>query len=329
MSFYTSIFKAFGSPLRRMIGPILRPVTRILMGAIAIPIFRFILTKIFRLKEIDDELEKDLEQWFRGSMLLLAATANMEHLFFFWLGFDDPGAGGGLHHNWFSTCLRLLLAIGVVEAMPDQELFAVIHPGPPPIRPHRGVFREVWKKKKLIAKGLICQHLNRLSPVMAIMCAIFGGRYSTEPEQYERWLVGWVCYGLAIFQYLIIGLVTSRDRALDVLSEFDRAVAKRRRDLIKEFDIKEEPEPIEEKQRWWSRRRWKRWRQRITGSAEAKEAAAAEAAGTMAVDSVAAIAASPAVGENRTQDGDGISPAAVEPRADAESTADEGTQPNE
>ena len=258
MSFYTSIFKAFGAPLRRLMAPVLRPVTRVLVGAIAIPIFRFILTKIFRLKEVDDELEKDLEQWFRGSLLLLAATANMEHLFFFWLGFDEQAAAASVTgQHWFSTCLRLLLAIGVVEAMPDQELFAVIHPGPPPIRPHRGVLREVWKKKKLIVKGIVCQHLNRLSPVMAIMCAIFGGRYSDNPE---RWLVGWVCYGLAIFQYLIIGLVTSRDRALDVLSEFDRAVAKRRRDLIKEFDIKD-PEPAK-KPRWSIRKSWKRWRSR-------------------------------------------------------------------
>jgi len=54
----------------------------------------------------------------------------------------------------------------------------------------------------------------------------------------ERWLVGWVCYLMAITQYLIIGLVTSRDRALDVLSEFDRAVAERRTELIEEFKLK-------------------------------------------------------------------------------------------
>jgi hypothetical protein len=56
-------------------------------------------------------------------------------------------------------------------------------------------------------------------------------------RQRERWLVGWVCYLMAITQYLIIGLVTSRDRALDVLSEFDRAVAKRRNELIEEFKL--------------------------------------------------------------------------------------------
>ena len=51
----------------------------------------------------------------------------------------------------------------------------------------------------------------------------------------ERWLVGWVCYLLAITQYLIIGLVTRRDKALDMLSEFDRAVAERRKELVEEF----------------------------------------------------------------------------------------------
>ena len=49
--------------------------------------------------------------------------------------------------------------------------------------------------------------------------------------------VGWVCYGLAVFQYLIIGLVTSRDKALDVLAEFDRQVARKREELIEEFQI--------------------------------------------------------------------------------------------
>ncbi|MCH8830110.1 MAG: hypothetical protein IID45_11090, partial [Planctomycetes bacterium] len=43
--------------------------------------------------------------------------------------------------------------------------------------------------------------------------------------------------GVAIVQYLIIGLVTSRDKALNVLSEFDRQVALRRREIIDEFDL--------------------------------------------------------------------------------------------
>lgn len=252
----------------------LRPITRVLIGAIAIPIFRFILRHVFRLQEMDDELEKDLEQWFRGSLLLLAATANMEHLLFGWANKFD----------WFTIGLRLLLAIGVVEAMPDQELFAVVHPGPPRLKFGKTIFAQVWRRKLDIARGLVCQHLNRSSPVLAIMAAIFGAQVSAsyfaaeevklvaqlekrlvesdgvsqaqaetqarnqaraqsevnEEEAWKQFTVGWVCYLLAITQYLIIGLVTSRDRAMDVLSEFDRAVAQRRRELVEEFDLEDQ-----------------------------------------------------------------------------------------
>ena len=49
--------------------------------------------------------------------------------------------------------------------------------------------------------------------------------------------VGWVCYGLAIVQYLIIGLATSRARAVNVLLLFDEQVAVRRRELIRQFGV--------------------------------------------------------------------------------------------
>lgn len=263
---------------------ILRPVTRVIVGIIAIPVFRFILRRLFRLHDLDQELEKDLEEWFRGALLLLAASANMEHLLFGWMEQVDWLERA----DWFTMGLRLMLAIGVIEAMPDQELFAVIHPGPPKIRPGKSVMKEFWGQKRLFLKGFVCQHLNRSSPVLAMMAAIVGAQlpglvdnyneiirdatasaWSTvqptasvtpiatvmaheimaeyEPEitrlqedyqqHWERWVVGWVCYLLAITQYLIIGLVTSRDRAMDVLSEFDRAVAQRRRELIEEFRL--------------------------------------------------------------------------------------------
>lgn len=270
---------------------VLRPITRVIVGVIAIPIFRFIMRKVFRLQDLDDELEKDLEEWFRGALLLLAATANMEHLLFGWTDkFDWMD-----RMDWLTMGLRLMLAIGVIEAMPDQELFAVIHPGPPKIKPGRSVLKEFWRKKWEFLKGFVCQHLNRSSPVLAMMAAIVGAQlisisdadlnkvteasirnwsytqqalnispaqqivaqlYCTGTEReierslvevaelnvqvrrnWERWIVGWCCYLLAITQYLIIGLVTSRDRALDVLSEFDRAVAVRRREIIEEFQI--------------------------------------------------------------------------------------------
>jgi hypothetical protein len=264
----------------------MRPITRVLVGLIAIPVFRFIMRRVFRLQDLNDELEKDLEQWFRGALLLLAASANMEHLLFGWMSRVDWLDRA----DWLTMGFRLLLAIGVIEAMPDQEIFAVIHPGPPRLTPGRSVFREVWQKKWPILKGIICRHLNRSSPVLAMMCAIVGAQLPTvvesEPDlirhnmlvgwaccqtaamstpmpatvtmsadvvtqltpeliraaadferHWERWLVGWCCYLLAITQYLIIGLVTSRDRAMDVLSEFDRAVAQRRKELIDEFKL--------------------------------------------------------------------------------------------
>lgn len=270
---------------------VLRPVTRVLVGIIAIPIFRFIMRRVFRLQDLDDELEKDLEQWFRGALLLLAATANMEHLLFGWVDKLDWMD----RMDWLTMGLRLMLAIGVIEAMPDQELFAVIHPGPPKIKPGRSFLREFWKQKWRFVKGFVSQHLNRSSPVLAMMAAIVGAELMTLSEidrekisrtavvdwtitaqigvtspmhavmtaqvtnqnlsdirvnvaavgrmhdefrrHRERWIVGWVCYLLAITQYLIIGLVTSRDRAMDVLSEFDRAVAERREEIIQEFQI--------------------------------------------------------------------------------------------
>ena len=68
-------------------------------------------------------------------------------------------------------------------------------------------------------------------------------QYRADEQKYrrdrERWAVGWICYLMAIVQYLIIGLVTSRDRAVDVLTEFDRAVARRRKELIEEFSLDE------------------------------------------------------------------------------------------
>ncbi len=275
---------------------VLRPITRVIVGFIAIPIFRFIMRRVFRLQDLDDELEKDLEQWFRGALLLLAASANMEHLLFGWMAKLDWME----RMDWLTMGLRLMLAVGVIEAMPDQELFAVIHPGPPKIKPGRSGLKEFWRLKWQFLKGFVCQHLNRSSPVLAMMAAIVGaelmtlsdidhgkvarasvvgcsysqqigavtigavtpvqammaaqtgagnlhdveinlaeiGKMNAEHQRHwERWMVGWCCYLLAITQYLIIGLVTSRDRALDVLSEFDRAVAERRRELIEEFHL--------------------------------------------------------------------------------------------
>jgi len=120
--------------------------------------------------------------------------------------------------------LRLLLAVGVIEAMPDQALFSIIHPGPgklllPPGHRFRAAREQFWP----YLKGLLCRHLDRSSSVLAILSVIIGGRSYVE--------AGWICYFLAIAQFLVIGLVSSRDKAIDVLSRFDEAVEQHRNQL--------------------------------------------------------------------------------------------------
>lgn len=198
---------------------LMRPITRLVVGIIAIPIFRLFLRKCLRVQEIDQELEKDLEQWFRGSLLLLVASRNMEDALFGWVPLDLKG-----DQAWIGVALRLLLAIGVIEAMPDQDLFGLIHANPPTIN-WKTPLVELRQRWFPLLRALVCKHLNRTSPVLVILTAIFEGT------------VGWTCYILAIVQYLIIGLVTSRDKALDFLSEFDKKVAERREEIIREFDL--------------------------------------------------------------------------------------------
>lgn len=305
-----------GVPIfQSVLRPVLRPFSRLLLGLVAVPLFRFLLRRILRIQQLDDELEKDLQEWFRASLLLLAATANMEHILFSWLTRVDWLDRA----DWLTMGLRLLMVIGVIEGMPDQELFAVLHPGPPRLHRKTSLISELLARKWELLKGHLCRHVNRSSPVLAMMCAIVGAQlpmlppmtqgaqiydhavraaslesdphllpdtqeathtpfqtkdprrgpvlspqqrrqleeisvseleaaaawqqYRADEQKYrrdrERWAVGWICYLMAIVQYLIIGLVTSRDRAVDVLTEFDRAVARRRKELIEEFSLDE------------------------------------------------------------------------------------------
>jgi hypothetical protein len=186
--------------------PVARPLTRLIVSLMAVPALQFLFRHVSTLEQLDDELEKDLAEWFRGSFLLLLVTANIE---------------AALWHN------VIMLAIGVVQLMPDQELFSVIHPGPriPHFKRGRSQLRQIVACWKPISIGFLCQHLSRSSPVFAILAVIFTGT------------VGWVCYGLAIVQYLIIGLATSRARAVNVLLLFDEQVAVRRRELIRQFGV--------------------------------------------------------------------------------------------
>jgi hypothetical protein len=202
----------------QILQPILKPFTRLLIGLIAIPAFRLLMRRVVRIQDLDRELEKDLEQWFRGAVLLLIASRNMEEAFFKWVPIELR------EDHWLLLAGRLLLAMSVIEGMPDQSLFGLIHPGPPPLKLKRGerllgLYNYLWP----CFRGLLCQHLNRASPVLAIMTVFLDGR------------IGWICYTLAVIQYLVIGLVTSRDRALDVLQQFDNAVRAKRNELVEEL----------------------------------------------------------------------------------------------
>jgi len=222
----------------QLLSPIVRPCTRLIVGLFAVPAFRRVRRSFSSSTERDLELEKDLEQWTRGAILLLVATRNFEYGFreFLkvavneWMHFSTR-IHWDLEFSDKSSVLllagRLMVAVGVVESMPDQQLFSIIHPGLRGISIDwkKGVIENLKLSCRPVLKGLACHHLSRSSPVLAILAVIIPG----SP--------GWICYVLAIVQYLIIGLVTSRDRALDVLSEFDRQIEIQRNKLIQEFHI--------------------------------------------------------------------------------------------
>ena len=249
--------------INALISSILRPLVRILVGLIAIPLFRLFARRFIRWDKFNAELTKDIEQWVRGSLLLLLATANVETALIDsvrgWIPTPAPSEQFNVDdlldaHSansisgpatstpqsligpdgippprrsrwaWISLGLRLLLAVGVIEAMPDQALFSIIHPGPgklllPAGRRIRAAREQLWP----LVKGLLCRHLDRSSSVLAILSVIIGGRTYVE--------AGWICYLLAIIQFLVIGLVSSRDKAIDVLSRFDAAIERRRVEL--------------------------------------------------------------------------------------------------
>lgn len=198
---------------------ITKPITRMLLKLIAIPIFRFLLKYLLRVDVISQELEKDLSQWFRASVLLLFATHNMEEILF-------QTSTRDFKHEQLADAvsfgLRLFLAIGCIEGMPDQELFRFIHSGPPKPKSKSfgAILREVMQTWRAWLWGIACIHLSRSSPVFAIITV-----FQVGPT-------GWVCYWLAVVQYLVIGLTTSRDRAIDVLTSFDAEVAARRAELL-------------------------------------------------------------------------------------------------
>jgi len=201
----------------QILNPVVKPAVRLFVGIIAVPIFRSLIHRVVRSDDLDRELTKDLEQWFRGSLLLLVATANMEAYLFGEL------LNVNLEHNWIPLVMRLLLAVGVIETMPDQALFAIIYPGPGKlIMPRQWTYAAIHEQLWPWLKGLFYRHIDRTSSVFAIVAAIKSGP------------VGWTCYGLAIFQFLVIGLMCSKEKAIDVLTTFDQQIILRRQELIDE-----------------------------------------------------------------------------------------------
>src|SRR5688572_8350007 len=121
-----------GSILRMLMHlPFMKPLARFLLGMIAIPLFRSFLRHVIRLRDMSPELEKDLEQWFKGSLILLVATRNMESLLWDWLS-TNPDNTDLIKNPWLLAG-RLMLAVGVTALMRDQALFKIIHAYPPPL----------------------------------------------------------------------------------------------------------------------------------------------------------------------------------------------------
>jgi len=209
--------------ISQLLTPIIRPTARFIVGLIAIPLLRAVRSRIQRDRAWDEELEKDLEQWIRASLVLFLATKNIEEAISAWIMESRPEID--LNENWWFAAGRLLLAIGVIESMPDQHLFPIIHPGPSRLQWNRnlGWYGNFRCQLVPFLRGLACLHLSRSSPVFAILSVIFSGT------------LGWVFYIVAISQYLIIGLVTSRDKALDVLARFDQEIRRKRQELVEEL----------------------------------------------------------------------------------------------
>ena len=209
-----------------MLAEILRPLIRFLVGFIAIPLFRLFVRKLWKEDDLSRELIKDLEQWFRGALLLLLATRNFELLLLMYMAgkTEMPLEDLQSEWGWVSMAMRLLLAIGVIQSMPDQDLFSIIHVGSfklslPPKNRIGALRQQAWP----LLKSIVCRHLDRSSSVFAILAVVLPPGRTV-----------WICYGLACIQFLIIGLVSSRDKALDVLAQFDTEIHKRRLEIERE-----------------------------------------------------------------------------------------------
>ena len=59
----SQVLAVFGNLIRwAVLRPLLKPLTRVVVGLIAIPLFRLVVRRGMRLAQVEEELEKDLEQ---------------------------------------------------------------------------------------------------------------------------------------------------------------------------------------------------------------------------------------------------------------------------
>lgn len=210
---------------------LLRPISRVIAGVLAVKICRFVMKRIGRVQMVDAEFERDIEHWFRASLVLLVASANVEWLLF------NQSMDLESHWAWLILAFRLLIVAGVIEAMPDQEIFAILHRGPPQVPFGKGFWQRWWAARWQIWRGVFNQHIKRSSPVFAFLAGIFGG-----PPGGDAWLVGWLCYALSIGQFLYIALITTRDKAREALAQFDAQVSEIRQALSHEGDVPQQEE---------------------------------------------------------------------------------------
>ena len=189
---------------------IISPFFRLILRWLTWPLVRLTLHIVnldrrTRSPETRERVQSMLEHWLRGAVFLLAASRNMEEVLFGWVPLFAQG-----EERWIAFAGRLMLASTVVEAMPPDPVDVLR-------RKRRCGFRELliwfrsprkaWRIWQPDLFRLLMRHLSRSSPVLVILTTIAPG-----------W-VGWVSFGLALSQYLAVGIITCRigDSSLGLL----------------------------------------------------------------------------------------------------------------
>jgi len=161
---------------------LLRPLIRLLVGFIAIPLFRLFLRRVGAFEAARCRAHQESRTVGPAVRCCCSwATDNFEYAVF-----GEYLSDWKHQYIWLSLGLRLLLAVGVIESMPDQALFSIIHPGPerllfPKGQRIKAAREQFWP----FCKGMFFRHLDRSSSVFAIMAVIFG----LPRSSIGRWVV--------------------------------------------------------------------------------------------------------------------------------------------